>query len=342
MAAALAAGPVVGEAAAPRVAADIAPVASLAARVMAGVGAPTTILPPGASPHGYAMRPSEAAALQAADVVFWVGPGLAPWFGEALEKLAPGAVAVSLRDAPGVILLPVREGATFARHDHGDARDHGDAHDHDDHAAHGHEAEAQEAHDHGANGDAAAGQGAHADDDHDHGEGAMDEHLWLDPANARAWAAAMAATLSAADPANAAAYAANAAALSAELTALEAELAAELAPAAGKPFVVFHDAYQYFERRFGLSAAGAIALGDATAPGAARVRAVRDQVRALGVTCVLSEPQFSPALVATVTEGSGARTATLDPLGAKLAPGPDLYPELLRAMAASLRGCLGA
>ena len=316
--------------AAPRVAADIPPVHSLAAAVMEGIGAPELILPPGASPHDYAMRPSEAARLEAAEVVFWVGEGLTPWLETALDALAADAVKVSLMDAPGLRQLPFREGATFEAHDHGDedheatekAADHDYDHDHD---------HAEEAHaDHAL--------GGHSHEGHDHG--AVDPHLWLDPRNAAAMADAMAEALAGTDPANADAYRANAARLRADLAALEAEIAAAVAPARGKPFVVFHDAYHHFEARFDVEAAGAISLSDASAPGPARLDELRRLVRDLGVVCVFAEPQFDPKLAALVVEGTEAEVAVLDPLGAEIEPGPAHYQALIRSVGAALVGCL--
>lgn len=287
--------------AAPRVATDIAPVHSIVARVMQGIGAPELVIPPGASEHDHALRPSEAALLQSADVVVWVGPTLTPWLAEPLAALAPSATRVTLEDTPGVVTLPIRGGGPFEPHDDGDEDGH---------------------------------------DDQAHAPGAPDGHLWLDPENAAAAATAVAAVLGAADPANAAAYAANATAFAAELDGLAADLDAELAPARGKPFLVFHDAYQYFEHRFAIPAAGSVALHDAVAPGTARVAAIRDRVRDEGMVCAFTEPQFQPKLLATLIEGTGVRTGVLDPVGAALTPGPDLYPTLLRALADSLTACL--
>jgi zinc transport system substrate-binding protein len=281
-------------AAAPRVATDIGPVQSIVARVMGDLGAPDPILPPGASPHDHALRPSEARALSRADVVVWVGPVLTPWLEEPLAALAPEARVVSLAEAPGVEALPVRQGG----HDHG----------HD---------------------------GGHA---HEHG--AIDGHLWLDPRNAAAGARAVAVALGAEDPENAAAYAANAEAFAREMTALEAEIDQRLAPVRGRPFIVFHDAYQYFERRFDMPAAGSVAIQDGAPPGTARVAAIRDKVREAGVVCAFTEPQFRPRLLATVLEGTAVRTGVLDPLGTDLPPGPELYPALMMALADSLADCL--
>ncbi len=311
-------GTTVAATAAPQVATDIAPVHALAARVMQGVGEPTLIVPPGASPHGYALRPSEAAALEGADVVFWVGEALTPWLEKAIDALADRATAVELFAAPGVALLPLREGATFEAHKHDD-------HEGGDHADH-------------ADGDHAKDD--HADTHAGHDHAGADPHVWLDPENAKAWLSAMAAALSSADPANAAAYAANADAGRAELDALSAEISATLGPVRGQPFVVFHDAYQYFEARFGVPAAGAVSVSDATAPSAARVAEIGATMRALGAACVFAEPQFSAGVAEAIAEGAGARVGVLDPLGAALPTGPALYGDLLRGLAGSLAACL--
>lgn len=300
--------------AAPRVAVDVAPVHAIVAAVMEGVGAPDLILPPGASPHGYALRPSDAGALEAADLVVWVGPELTPWMEGTIDALAANAARLRLTEADGVRLLPVREGGPFEAHVHDDDHDH----DHD----HGH--------DH-----------SHAEDEtggHDHG--LADGHLWLDPLNAAAIATATAGALAELDPENAGAYADNAAAFEAAMAALVEEIGGRLEPVRGARFVVFHDAYQYFEDRFGLPAAGAIALSDAVAPGPQRVAEIRDRIRGEDVVCVFAEPQFEPKLIATVIEGTPARTGTLDPLGSDLAPGPELYGALLRGLADGLVACL--
>jgi zinc transport system substrate-binding protein len=177
-------------------------------------------------------------------------------------------------------------------------------------------------------------------DDHAAEAAAADMHLWLDPRNAIAMVEVMAAQLAAVDPQRADLYRANAAALKDRLAALDRELAALLRPVAGKPYVVFHDSYRYLEARYGLAPVGSITVSPERAPGAARLSGIRHRIRASGAACVFVEPQFSPRLVGSVVAGTGARTATLDPMGAALADGPELYFELLRANAAALRGCL--
>ena len=327
---------------APKVAVDIAPVHSLVARVMDGVGTPDLIVQPGASPHEYSLRPSDAAALQNADLVFWIGPDLTPWLTDTLETLAPDAAVTELLEADGTIELEFREGALFEAHDHDDDdhEDHEDeAHDdHDDHDEEGHDDEDHEDHadeeaDHDDHDDEEAGH-----DQHDHG--AHDPHAWLSPQNAMTWLNVIAGQLSAADPDNAGAYFANAAAGRTEIEALIGEVTATLDPVRDGQFVVFHDAYQYFEADFDFLASGAISISDASDPSPARIAEIQDRIAEQGIDCVLAEPQFNPGLVATVLDGTEAQTGILDPLGSDLEPGPTLYPQLIRNLSTALAGCM--
>ena len=329
----------------PRVVTDIAPVHSLAALVMRGVGEPALIVPPGSTPHEHALRPSEADALQSAEVVFWIGESLTPWLGDALDTLASDAEIVALPALEGVRLLETRESALFEAHEHHDEDGHGED---DEHAGDDHHAEDDEHAGEDGHGEeemaSSAAEDAHHDDEHDdehaHAHGEFDPHAWLSPDNAKRWLDAMASVLARADAANAEAYAANAAAARAELDALESTVTEMLAPVRNMRFVVFHDAYQYFEDAFDLSAAGAISLGDASDPSPARVERIQRRIRDERIGCVLAEPQFNDGLVATVTEGMSTRTAVIDPIGAALEPGPALYTALLSGMAESLNDCL--
>ncbi len=335
----------------PRVAVDIAPVHSLVARVMDGVGTPSLIVQPGASPHEYSLRPSEAQALQDADLVFWISEDLTPWMEESIETLADDAAVTELLDADGTVLLEFREGALFEAHSHGDEEhEHGEGHDHEEHAEgehddHDHEEHADdEAHDHeehAEGNDHDHEEHAEADDHHhDHAHGEHDPHAWLSPENAANWLNVIASQLSAADPDNASAYFANAAAAREEITAVSAEVNAILDPVRDGRFIVFHDAYQYFETAFDFPASGAISIGDAADPSPERIAEIQGRVRDEGIQCVLSEPQFNPGLVATVMDGTEANTAVLDPLGSSLETGAGLYPQLLRNLANSLADCL--
>ena len=300
----------------PQVATDIPPVHSLVSQVMGDLGTPKLILPPGASPHGYAMRPSEARALQDADVTFWMGPDLTPWLGRAIKSLTGNAINVALSNSEDLVRHPFRTGATFDSHDH---------HDHGDHGDHGDEHKE-----------------AHKDDHGDHGDEheGLDPHLWLDPDNARILLGVISSTLAGLDPTHADTYRANAAQAKKAIAALTHELDAALQPIRGRPFIVFHDAYQYFEHRFNVEASGSVTLADASSPGPARIAAIRQKVQTLGAHCIFSEPQFRSKIITTVIEGTTARSATLDPLGATLKPGPELYSQLLRNLGDNLLTCL--
>ena len=306
--------------AAPAVVVSIKPIHSLVASIMKGVGEPTLIVEGAASPHTFTMRPSNARAVEAADIVFWMGPGMEAFLEKPLQALASDARTVRLDSVEGLQKLPFREGGAFEAHDHGEGPDHS----HDDGEA------SEEGHEH-----------AHDDDDHHH-HGEFDTHLWLDPANAKLMAAAIERSLAEADPENASAYAANLSALTSRIDALDREIADTVAPVKDKPFIVFHDAYQYFEHHYGVRVAGSITVSPDVMPGAERVTEIQNKVKELGATCVFAEPQFEPKLIQVVTEGTTAKSGTLDPEGGALTEGPDLYFELMRSLATNLSECLGS
>ncbi|HEX9570501.1 MAG TPA: zinc ABC transporter substrate-binding protein [Rhodospirillales bacterium] len=283
----------------PDVVASIAPVHSLVAKVMAGVGEPRLLVAGGLSPHTYALKPSDAKALAKARAVFWIGPELERFLEKPLSALAGDVRVVRLGKAEGVRVLPARKAGAWAEAAHDD----GDKHGHDD-------------------------------DDN------IDAHLWLDPRNAARMVDAVVVALSRADVRNAARYRANGENTLAALRGLETEIRATLKPVAGAPYLVFHDAFQYFETRFGLAAVGAVSVGAERSPGARRIAELRQRIRDQGVVCMFTQPQFEPELVKTVIEGTGARIGVLDDLGAGIDPGPGLYDELLRSLARSLAGCL--
>ena len=310
----------------PQVAVDIAPVHSLVARVMEGVAVPDLIIQPGASPHEYSLRPSEAAALQASDLVFWVGPGLTPWLADTIETLAQEASVTALSKLDGTVKLEFRESAVFEVHDHDDHSGHDDHADHDGHDDHADHDDHDEHADH---------------DDHDeHDHGAYDPHTWLSPKNAMTWLNAIAGQLSAVDPDNAGAYFANAAAGRAEIEVLMGDVTAILDPLRNGRFIVFHDAYQYFEQDFNFPASGALSISDASDPSPARIAEIRDRIAEQGIDCVLAEPQFNPGLIATVLDGTDAQTGILDPIGSDLEPGSALYPDMIRNLAKALASCM--
>ncbi|PLW77176.1 zinc ABC transporter substrate-binding protein [Cohaesibacter celericrescens] len=314
---------------APSVAVDIPPIHSLVSQVMKGVGVPDLIVQQGASPHGYSLRPNEAKALQNADAIFWVGEALEPWLERSIDSLASDAKSVELMEMKGTTELEFREGATFEKHSHEEADDE------HDHEAKGHD-HAHEGENHGKGEEV---QHAHANEGHDHDHHGHDPHSWLDPENARVWLDVIAASLSDLDPENAVAYAKNASEGKEQLAGLISEIKVELKDVGDKHFIVFHDAYQYFENRFGLSATGSIRLGDASDPSPARIKEIHDKVAELKIMCVFSEPQFNTGLVKTVFEGTEAKVGILDPLGSDLALGKDLYPQLIRNLSKNLKDC---
>ncbi|MCP5087710.1 MAG: zinc ABC transporter solute-binding protein [Rhodobacteraceae bacterium] len=275
-----------------RVVADIPPIHSLTARVMAGVGTPELLLNGLTAPHDFALRPSQAGMLAKADLVIWVGADLSPPVGRALEALGGDARIVELLAAKGLTRLPFREGPGFG------------------------------------------------DQGHDHGAETADPHIWLNLQNAAIMLDVIAAELAAADPDHATGYLRNAEQGKSELAALQAEINATLEPVRDRPFLVFHDAYHYFEDQFGIEALAAIKTGHALPPGVAHIREMRAIIADMGVICIFREPQFDSQLLARLTEGTGLKTGTLDPIGAELTPGKNLYPTLMRNLAISLADCL--
>jgi zinc transport system substrate-binding protein len=177
---------------------------------------------------------------------------------------------------------------------------------------------------------------ADGDDHHD----GIDPHIWLDPENGKAMLKAIAKILTEVDPQHRAIFERNADTASAEIDELSADLKAQLSPVRGRGFIVFHDAYQYFETRFDVPARGALSMSPENVPGAATIIALKAQIAEGKVDCVFAEPQFDEKLVDLLLEDGTARKSILDPLGAALAPGPLLYPTLLKNIATSLQGCL--
>lgn len=271
--------------AAPDVVVSIAPVHSLVAAIMEGVGEPRLLVPPGASPHAFSLRPSDAQVLANANIVFRVGSDLETFLDKPLTALASGTV-VSLAGAPGIT-----EQRTTDQQD-------------------------------------------------DHGDHAGDPHIWLSIANARRIAEIAAETLGRHDGENAAAYGRNLAALNDRLDGLQRELGDLLRPVRKSPYIVLHDAYRHFEAAFDLAPATAIALSPERRPGARRLREIRDLLAAQNIKCVFAEPQYPNAIAATVVSGTNATLAELDPIGADLAIGPELYFNLMKNLGRSLAGCL--
>jgi zinc transport system substrate-binding protein len=293
----------------PAVAADLSvvvtikPLHALVARVMGESGTPQLLVQGGLSAHTYALKPSDAARLNAADVFFRMSEIMEPFTARVTKSLPKRVQIVTLQDTPQLLLLERRTGASFEWDGQGNGR--------------------------------AKDRRSHA---HDHD--AVDGHAWLDPMNAKLMADRIAATLAAKAPAQAAAFRANAARLKSELDALSAELARELAPIAGQSYIVLHDALQYFELRYDLKPAGSITVSPEVPPSAWRLSTLRARIGQGGATCVFAEPQFDTRLVTAVVEGTSARVGMIDPEGSRIEPGPDHYFTLLRNLAKDLKACL--
>lgn len=286
------AGGMASAAAEVRLLTSVKPLQLIAAAVQDGAGSPAALLPPGASPHHYALRPSDVRALHEATLFYWIGPDLEGF----LPKVLAGRQGPSLamQELPGLQL----------RHFASDPEAHGDEH------------------------------------DHAHRPGTLDAHLWLLPANARLIAERMAADLAAADPDNAARYQANLATFQARLDALDGRLRARLERLAGKPYFVFHEAYDYFEAAYGLDHAGVFSVSPDVQPGARQVARMRQRLQEAGPTCVFSEPPLQPRLARTLSAGLPVRLAELDPLGSGVPVGPQGYEQLLERLGEGLAGCL--
>lgn len=278
-----------------RVLTSIKPLQLIAAAVQDGVGKPEVLLPPGASPHHYALRPSDVRRVQEFDLLYWIGPDMEGFLPRVLKSRTMPVVAV--QSLPGLHL----------RHFAADSASH---------------------------------EEEHEEHDHDHRPGSLDAHLWLSSLNARVIAAKMAADLSAADPANAARYSSNAKAFTARLDVMDARIKGRVAGIAGKPFFVFHEAFDYFEDAYGLKHAGVFSVAAEVQPGAQHVAAMRARLTEVGKTCVFSEPPLRPRLAETLTAGLPAKLAELDALGSNTPVNATGYELLLNKLGDDLVGCL--
>ena len=314
-----------------KVVASIKPIHSLISYVMDGVGTPGLLVDGSSSPHTFQLKPSHATMLQEADIVFWIGEDLESFLETPLESIAKDAKQVTLMESEDIEMLKFREKNVFDDHDdHGDEHDdhdeHGDEHDeHEEHEEHGDEHdEHEDEHD----------EHAHHDG-HNHGE--FDIHFWLDPEIAKTIVQIAAKEISEIDPANASKYEANAAKALNELDQLINDTRGKINKDA--TYVVFHDAFQYFEQRFGIEVIGALTVNPEVLPGAKQLAEIREVIEHEGVNCLFSEPQFNPSIAETIASDTGVKAAVLDPLGAELEPGKDLYFDLISDMASSFESC---
>ena len=300
----------------PQVVVSIKPIHSLVTAIMDGVGTPKLIVKKG-SPHGYSLRPSEAKDLARADLVIWVGHELESFLAKPLETLAEKSKKLELSEQLKASLLTKRDGGNWeGSHHHG----HDDAHDEDHEEVDLHQHEHDENH-----------EGVHTEQ-HE----AMDLHIWLDPKMAKKIVAATTNMLIEIDPIHTQNYKVNTAKLNLKLDKLDQKLRLELEPIQKTPFLVFHSAYQYFETAYNLNGVGSVTIDPDRKPGAKGISKIRKKVQTTHARCIFSEPQFESSLVATIIEGSKAKTGTLDPLGSDIPAGPDAYFQLMNRLAENL------
>ena len=310
----------------------IKPLHSLISSVMEGVGKPSLIIEGTNNPHTFVFKPSHAEMIENADIVFWIGEDLEAFMEKPLESLAKNAKTISFMDLASIEKLKFREQNIFDDHD-----DHG----HDDHDDHGHKDDDHDDHDdHDGHDDEHDGHDDHDDhaghhDGHNHGE--FDAHIWLDPANAKEMVLEISHELSELDPSNKSKYEDNA---SKTIVALD-KLIEEVDKSLSKDisYIVFHDAYQYFEKRFGVIPAGALTLNPDVVPGAKQIADIQDIINDKGIKCIFSEPQYNPKIIETIGNDMNISTGVMDPLGAYIDAGPSMYSDLINQIANSIKDC---
>ena len=302
-----------------KVIASIKPLHSLVSYVMDGVGTPDILVDGSSSPHTFQLKPSHATMLQEADIVFWIGEDLESFLETPLESIAANSRHITLMESDEIELLKFREKNIFGGHD--DHDDHGD--EHDEHAdEHGDEHDEHDEH----------------DDHHDgHAHGEHDIHFWLDPEIAKTIVKIVTRELSELDPTNASTYKSNSAKALNEINQLISDAKSKINKDA--KYVVFHDAYQYFEKRFGVEVIGALTVNPEVLPGAKQLAEIREVIEHENVNCLFSEPQFNPSIAETIAKDTGVKAAVIDPLGAELEPGKDLYFDLIGDIASSFESC---
>ncbi|MDC0354185.1 zinc ABC transporter substrate-binding protein [Candidatus Pelagibacter sp.] len=313
-----------------KVVTSIKPIHSLATYLMDGIGKPGLIVDGYASPHSFSMKPSHAKMLQNADIVFWVGEGMENFLKKPLSSIAKKAEKIELMEVKGLNILKFRERNIFEEHNHDDhakKEDDHDDHDHDDHAK---KEDDHDDHDHDDH--------AKKEDDHEvHAHGEYDSHIWLDPMNAKVILNEMAEHLIENDAENASKYKNNLKKALKEIDTLTIQVMTELNKNVSS--IVFHDAYQYFEQRFNVNILGAFTVNPDVMPGAEQLAEIREIIEHDKVACVFSEPQFNPNIINAVAKDMKIKTGVLDPLGATLDPGKNLYFNLIKNMSLSFKGC---
>ena len=307
---------------------SIKPLHSLTSYIMDGVNEPDLIIDGVASPHNFQIKPSHAKMLQKADLVIWVGEDLESFLPSALKSIPKNAVVFELLDQSGLKKLKFREKNIFEGHDDHDEHGHDEhAKKEDDHDDHDDEEHAKKEDDHDD----------HGHDEHGHAHGEYDPHIWLDPSNAKVIVKKITNQLSKIDKDNSSVYKANSKKLLKDLDGLIKEVKNEINKDAS--FVVFHDAYQYFEKRFGINVIGALTVNPDVMPGAEQLSEIREVIEHEKAKCIFSEPQFNPNIINSIASDTGVKTGVLDPLGANINKGKNMYFQLIKDMSNSLKDC---
>ena len=288
-----------------KVVTTIKPLHSLIANVMEGIGEPALILEGSTSPHSFILKPSHARLLEEADIIFWVGEDIETFMGKPLESIAKNAEKIAFMDLDSITKLPFREENIFEKHEEHDHEEHDEHEKHDEHDSHGH--------------------------------GEFDAHIWLDPMNAKEMVHEISHELSALDPANKEKYNANADKTIIAINQLIKDTDQTINKDAR--FVVFHDAYQYFEKRFGISSSGALTLNTDVLPGARQISDIQHLIEEEGINCIFSEPQFNPKIIETIAKDTNIQTGIFDPLGANIDSDKYLYFNLISNLANKLKDC---
>ena len=320
-----------------KVIASIKPLHSLVSYVMNGVGTPGILVDGSSSPHTFQLKPSHATMLQEADIVFWIGEDLESFLETPLESIAKNSKHITLMESDEIELLKFREKNIFGGHD--DHDDHGDEHDeHADEHGDGHDEHDEHGDEHDEHDEHADEHGDGHDDHHDgHAHGEHDIHFWLDPEIAKTIVKIVTRELSEIDPANSSTYKSNSTKAINDIDQLIMDTKSKINSNAS--YVVFHDAYQYFEKRFGVEVVGALTVNPEVLPGAKQLSEIREVIEHENINCLFSEPQFNPSIAETIASDTGIKSAIIDPLGAELDPGKDLYFDLIGDIASSFESC---
>ena len=310
----------------------IKPLHSLVSSVMKGIGEPSLIIEGTNNPHTFVFKPSHAKMIEEADIIFWIGEDLEAFMEKPLDSLAEKAQVISFMELSSIEKLKFREKNIFDDHD-----GHEDEHEgHEDEDDHGHKDDDHDD-DHDGHEDEHEGHDDDHNDAHAHAHGEFDAHIWLDPVNAKKMVLEIAHELSDLDPNNKVKYENNA---NATIKSLD-ELVDSNKKILSKDisYVVFHDAYQYFEKRFGVIPAGALTLNPDVLPGAKQIADIQDVINDKGIKCIFSEPQYNPKIIETIGNDMKISTGVMDPLGAYIDAGPSMYSDLINGIANSIKDC---